>query len=127
MKRLLYIIIPLCALTACSYDENIALCDVTVQLVYPEGSIAPYQGARVEFKDAAASVYVAETDASGRARFRVPTGIYEASSSNSYLDQSADTWWQYNFNGVLSRQLVSNEQENLIRLELRMSRKRVVH
>ena len=127
MKRLLYIIILLSTLTACSYDEDIALCDVTVQLVYPEGSIDPYEGARVEFKDAAASVYVAQTDATGRARFRVPAGIYEASSSNSYLDQSTDTWWQYNFNGVLSRQLVSNTQQNQLRLELKMSRKRVVH
>ena len=127
MKRLIYLFTILGFLTACNYDETIDLCDVTVQLVYPENSINPYEGARVELKDASASIYVGATDANGMVRFQVPAGIYEASSANSYLDKSTDTWWQYNFNGVLSQQLVSNTQENSIQLELKMSRKRIVH
>ena len=127
MKRLIYLFTILCILAACDYDETIPLCDVTVQLVYPENSIEPYEGARVELKDASASIYVDSTDAYGMVRFQVPAGIYEATSTNSYMDKSTDTWWQYNFNGVLSQQLVSSQQENNILLELKMSRKRIVH
>ena len=122
----LFFIFPF-LLSACYYDETIDLCHVTVQLVYPEKSIEPYEGARVELKDASASIYVDSTDANGMAHFQVPAGIYEASSTNSYMDKSTDTWWQYNFNGVLSQQLVSSVQVNDILLELKMSRKRIVH
>ena len=47
MRRLLYIAITLTILSACSYDEYVDLCRVTVHLVYPENSINPYAGARV--------------------------------------------------------------------------------
>lgn len=128
MKTLLYIImVSGLLLTACSYDEEIALCHVTVSLVYPANSIPPYAGARVELKDAAASVYVDSTDSNGTVRFRVPAGIYEASSSSQFIDSTGATWWRYNFNGVKSRILISHDSANIINVELKMSRKRIVH
>ena len=57
MKRLTYYIILLTSylslltthlFIACSYDETMDTCQVTVQLVYPEGSIEPYAGALVD-------------------------------------------------------------------------------
>lgn len=127
MRRLLYIAITLTILSACSYDEYVDLCRVTVHLVYPENSINPYAGARVELKDAAASIYADSTDTTGTVYFMVPAGIYEASSSNSYIDSTGRTWWRYNFNGVKSKVLISRDSLNIIDVELKMSRKRIVH
>ena len=126
MKRLLYIILGI-LLTACSYDEVLDTYSLNVQLVYPEGSIDPYAGARVELKDATASIFVAETDHTGTAHFLVPSGIYEASSSTQILDTLGTTWWRYNFNGVRSMIIVSSDSSNIIRMPLTMSRKRIVH
>lgn len=108
---------------ACDYDEGITICDVTVQLVYPQNSIEPYQGARVELKDATASIFVDSTDASGVAHFQVPPGIYEASSSDQLLTYD----WRYFFNGVKSLNIISPDSTNHIDITLTMSRKRVVH
>ncbi len=108
---------------ACDYDEEITLCDVSVQLVYPKNSIEPYAGARVEFKDATASVFVDSTDATGTAHFLVPPGIYEASSSEQLLTED----WRYFFNGVKSLNIISPDSANQVNITLTMSRKRVVH
>ena len=35
MKHILHIIIGMCLLAACSYDEQLDLCQLTVTLVYP--------------------------------------------------------------------------------------------
>lgn len=113
--------------TACSYDEEIEVCDVYVTLVYPEGSIQPYKGARVELKDMSASIYVDSTNAQGVSHFRVPSGIYEASTSSQLIDSSDVTWWRYNFNGVRSMIIVSRDSTNKVDIKLRMSKKRVVH
>lgn len=120
------VLLPLMT-TACSYDENISLCTVCVRLVYPENSTGPYAGARVELKDASASVFEGETNDSGKVLFSVPAGLYEVSSSSSFTDKSSDTWWQYNYNGVRSQILISHEHSEDIDLELKMSRKRIVH
>lgn len=127
MRKLLHIFLFTALLTACDYDEEVDLCSVTVRLVYPENSIEPYDGARVELKDASASVYVSATDDQGTARFLVPAGIYEASSNNTFIDDTGDTWWRYNFNGVKSQILISRDSENTIDVELLMSRRRIVH
>ncbi|MBQ8065636.1 MAG: hypothetical protein IJ200_08285 [Prevotella sp.] len=127
MRKLLHIFLFTALLTACDYDEEVDLCSVTVRLVYPENSIEPYDGARVELKDASASVYVSATDGQGTARFLVPAGIYEASSNNTFIDDTGDTWWRYNFNGVKSQILISRDSENTIDVELLMSRRRIVH
>ena len=127
MKRLFYLLAFLPLPYACTYDETLSVCDVTVQLVYPEGSVDPYKGVRVELKDAAASVFVDSTDAHGLARFHVPPGIYEASSSTQLTDSTGDTWWRYNFNGVKSMIIISPDSTNQIRMNLMMSKKRIVH
>ena len=64
MKVLLLMLLTLLAIS-CSYDEDMEVCAVSVKLAYPENSVLPYSGARVEMKDATASIFVAETDASG--------------------------------------------------------------
>ena len=129
MKRFTsYIILLTSAIFfACSYDETMDTCHVTVQLVYPEGSIEPYAGALVELKDANASIFISPTDNSGRASFQVPAGIYETSSSTQFIDSLGDIWWRYNFNGVRSMFIVSPDSSNVVPLTLTMSKKRIVH
>ena len=101
MRKILLLLCMMTIISACDYDEDIILCDVTVQLVYPQNSIEPYQGVRVELKDATASIFVDSTDASGVACFHVPPGIYEASSTDQLLTYE----WRYFFNGVKSYNL----------------------
>ena len=120
-----FVLLPF--LSACDYDETVELCDVTVQLVYPEDSVDPYPGVRVELKDAYSSVFVSSTDAMGVAHFRVTPGIYEASSATQLTDDSGETWWRYNFNGVRSMIIISPDSLNQIRMDLKMSKKRIVH
>ena len=127
MKRLPSILLLSLLLLSCSYDETMDTCHVTVQLVYPEGSILPYAGALVELKDANASIFISPTDNSGRASFQVPAGIYETSSSTQFIDSLGDTWWRYNFNGVRSMIIVSPDSSNVVPLTLTMSKKRIVH
>jgi len=127
MKKVLYIIALALFVCACDYDETLQTCAVEVQLVYPEDSVDPYAGVRVELKDANASIFVDSTDANGTARFIVPPGIYEASSMSRYNDTTGETWWQYNFNGVRSMIIISPDSTNKIQLDLMMSKKRIVH
>ena len=127
MKRLFSLLLLSLLLLSCSYDETMDTCHVTVQLVYPEGSIEPYAGALVELKDANASIFISPTDNSGRASFQVPAGIYETSSSTQFIDSLGDTWWRYNFNGVRSMIIVSPDSSNVVPLTLTMSKKRIVH
>ncbi|SES68714.1 hypothetical protein [Prevotella sp. kh1p2] len=108
---------------ACSYDEEVAVCPVEVTLAYPDPEAGPYAGARVELKDAAASVFADSTDAGGVARFRVPAGIYSVTSSSVRLT----TNYRYIFNGVRSLLVISPDSSNHIRLNLKMTRKRIIH
>ena len=130
MKKListvLFIAFVLC-LTACSYDETMDLYRLSVQLIYPADSVDPYPGVRVELKDASSSVFVDSTDAQGVAHFTVPPGIYEASTATQLVDSTTATWWRYNFNGVRSMIIVSPDSANQVSIELKMSRKRIVH
>ncbi|MBR1933651.1 MAG: hypothetical protein IJ841_08205 [Prevotella sp.] len=128
MKRLLQLIITAGLLSACSYDEGLDLLQLTVRLVYPENTVQPYEGARVELRSIGRdAVFVDSTDAQGVARFTVTPGIYEASTSSQFLDSAGATWWRYNFNGVRSMIVVSADSLNSIDIELKSSRKRVVH
>lgn len=130
-KPLPYTLLPLLALlmtaVSCSYDENLDVCQVSVQLIYPDNSISAYEGAHVEMKSAKSSVFISTTDASGRARFTLPPGIYEATSNDQYVDSTSSTWWRYIFNGVRSLIVVSPDSTNQVALELKMSKKRIVH
>lgn len=114
--------------TSCSYDEDVELCTLSVQLVYPENTVEPYKGAPVELRSTGRNaVFIDSTDASGMVRFRVTPGIYEASTSSQFLDSAGTTWWRYNFNGMRSMIIVSPDSLNLTDIELKSSRKRVVH
>lgn len=111
------------SLSSCHYDEEVEVCSLSVRLVYPEDSVDPYAGARVELKDALASVYVDSTDAQGVATFQVPPGIYEATSSEVHLTYD----YRYIFNGVKSLIIVSPDSLNQVEMKLKMSKKRIVH
>ena len=128
MRQMLSLIIGLCLTVACSYDESLELCALSVQLVYPENTIQPYKGARVELRQIGRDrVFVDSTDAQGVTRFDVTPGIYEASSTSQFLDSTTSTWWRYNFNGVKSMIIVSPDSLNQTDINLKSSRKRVVH
>jgi hypothetical protein len=128
MKTKIIGLICLMWLTSCSYSEDMDLCMLTVQLVYPENTIEPYAGARVELRSIGHNaVFVDSTDAQGTTRFTVTPGIYEASSAAQFLDSTTSTWWRYNFNGVKSMIIVSPDSTNQTSITLKSSRKRVVH
>ena len=113
-------------LSSCDYDESVETCPVSVRLIYPDNSIEPYEGARVEMKDATSSIYVDSTDASGTARFNLPPGLYEATTNSQYIDSTGSTRWRYIFNGVKSLIVISPDSTNRIELTLKMSKKRIV-
>jgi len=114
-------------LSSCSYDESIDLCRLNVTLVYPENSIDPYEGARVELRGLGRDVvFVDSTDREGRACFDVTPGVYEASTTSQFIDSTGTTWWRYNFNGVRSMIIVDPDSVNQTDIVLKMSRKRIV-
>ncbi len=114
-------------MTACDYDETFDVCPVSVRLIYPQNSIGPYKGARVEMKDATSSIYVDSTDATGTAHFNLPPGLYEATTSSQYIDSTSTVWWRYIFNGVKSLIVISPDSTNQLEVTLKMSKKRIVH
>lgn len=124
---LLLALIAIGLLPSCDYDEMVEVCPVSLRLIYPDNSIDPYKGARVEMKDATSSVYVDSTDATGTVHFNLPPGIYEASTSAQYIDSTTSVWWRYIFNGVKSLIVVSPDSTNRLELPLKMSKKRIVH
>jgi len=123
MRYLKYIfLILLCC--SCTYDEDFALCDVTVQLVYPdESEDYPYAGAPVLLKDNKGVIFTDSTDATGFVKFSVPAGVYEASSSDNYRTYD----YRYIFNGLKSNVVVSPDSVNLIQVNINMTKKRIVH
>ena len=123
---LLFVLLAIGLLPSCDYDEMVETCPVTVRLIYPDNSISPYEGARVEMKDATSSVYVDSTDASGTARFNLPPGLYEATTNSQYIDSTGNIWWRYIFNGVKSLIVISPDSTNRFELTLKMSKKRIV-
>lgn len=121
-------IISIFCLMACSYSEEPATCTLSVQLVYPENTIDPYAGARVELKSLGRNAIFADsTDSQGRVAFTVTPGIYEASSTAQFIDSTTDTWWRYNFNGVKSMIIVDPDSSNQASIILKSSRKRIIH
>ena len=127
MNRITLIIMALCILASCSYDEGLDLCTLRVTLIYPENSIDPYEGARVELRGLGRDVvFVDSTDTEGRVRFDVTPGVYEVSTSSQFVDSSGTTWWRYNFNGTRSMIVVDPDSTNQADIVLKMSRKRIV-
>jgi hypothetical protein len=128
MKRFcLFLLCPL--LLACSYDESLSLCELRVQLAYQQASFSEPQNARVrvELKDQHAQIFVDSTGIDSTARFTVPPGIYEASTSAVYVDSTEATWWRYVFNGIRSQIVVSPDSLNQVEMQVKVTRKRVVH
>jgi len=123
MRKLCFIILMTIAVAACSYEEEVELCDVSVQLIYPENSIDPYKGARVELCARTSSVFVDSTDANGVAHFLVPAGVYNASTSEVFKTYD----YRYIFNGVKSLFVVSPDSTNNVSIKLTMTKKRIVH
>lgn len=117
----------LCIVSACtSYDEEPDLVSVSVRLVYPDGSPqGAYAGARVELTNANASTFVDSTNADGVATFQVPGGLYNAVSSETYVDTTAAIHYRYIFNGRRDQFVISPDSANLISIELTMTRRRV--
>ena len=115
-------------LAACSYDECMELCELKVQLAYQQTSFGEPEQARVrvELKDQNAQIFVDSTDINRTARFTVPPGIYEASTSTAYVDSTGTTWWRYNFNGIRSQIVVSPDSINQVEMQVKITRKRVV-
>ena len=122
----LFALLAIGLLPSCDYDETVETCSVSVRLIYPDNSIEPYEGARVEMKDATSSVYVDSTDATGTAHFNLPPGLYEATTNSQYIDSTGSTWWRYIFNGVKSLIVISPDSTNRLELTLKMSKKRIV-
>ncbi len=105
---------------SCSSDDKVdtvQTCKVNVTLQYPENSIQPYEGAKVELVDARASVFVATTNAKGVAEFNVPAGIYDVRSNAT----RGDGIWKLNLNGNKSKVVVSPPTTE-IKLEMKLSK-----
>lgn len=117
-------------LTACSFDESLELCRLSVLLTYEKASFEQPAAASVlvELRDTHGQVFADSTDAATRTvSFLVPPGIYEASTSSQYTDSTQATWWRYMFNGTKSLIIVSPDSLNQVEMSVRVSRKRVVH
>ena len=114
---------------ACSFDESMELCELKVQLTYQQASFGEPENARVrvELKDQNAQIFVDSTDISRTARFTVPPGIYEASTSAVYVDSTQADWWRYVFNGNRSQIVVSPDSLNQVDMLVKVTRKRIVH
>ena len=123
MKKILYSILLIGALTACSYEEAFELMDVSVRLEYPANTIDPYEGAEVEIRNAVSSVFIAETNGDGIAHFTVPSGIYEITSSGTHIEGN----YRYIYNGVKSQVVVSPDSTNAVTLKLSVTKKRIVN
>ena len=105
---------------SCSSNDDtntVQTCKVSVTLQYPENSIQPYEGAKVELVDARASVFVATTNAKGVAEFNVPAGTYDVRSSAT----RGDGIWKLNLNGNKSKVVVSPPATE-IKLEMKLSK-----
>ena len=116
MKRLcLFLLCPM-LMMACSYDESLTLCELRVQLAYEQTTFGEPQSARVrvELKDQNAQIFVDSTS-------------MDRSTSAFYVDSTGDTWWRYVFNGIRSQIVVSPDSLNQVEMQVKVTRKRVVH
>lgn len=125
--KILFLLCVAFAASCTSYDEEPDLVHVRVSLVYPEGSpVGAYEGARVELTNSNASTFVDSTNADGIAEFYVPGGLYDASSSQTYIDTVTEKrHWRYIFNGRMDKRIVSPDSaSNDIEIQLTMTRRR---
>jgi|SRR6218665_78472 len=105
MRKVLFALLAVSLFWAsCKKDDDIAqVFTVTVQLVYPTaGNFAAQEGVTVKLTSSSNS-YEAKTDASGKASFAVPIGVYETSAT----DARSENGRSYVYNGVKSGIAVS--------------------
>lgn len=99
---------------ACDDDDKaIEVYDLTVSLVYPEGT-AVHEGVNVTLSNNVGTSYTSETDLQGVASFRVPAGIYSASASDKQSANGAS----YVLNASVANFSVSSKEANQIVLEM---------
>lgn len=112
MKKVIYLMLfSLIAFFSCKKNDNpgINLKTVTVQLVYPTGSsFTAQQGTAVKLATSSTS-YDAATDATGKAVFTVPVGIYEASATETRSEGGI----AHIFNGVKSSITITDNWSNM--------------
>lgn len=110
MKKILYLLCMLLsvALYACSdkNDENsYQTTELTIELVYPDG-VSPIEGITVKLRNTVnSSSFDALTDSDGKVEFIVPSGVYEASVTDSRWDAGSLTI----YNGLNSQVVVSGQ------------------
>jgi len=109
LKKYIYLLV--CTLLfcySCSDDDNddgYKTYPVSVQLVYPEGSgLDAIQGVSIRLTSTGGSTFDAVTDATGKADFVVPTGIYEASAT----DKRSTEGYSFIYNGIKSNIVVTD-------------------
>lgn len=111
MKKVFYLMLfATLALFSCSKHDSpagVSLTTVTVQLVYPDNSsYTVHEGVAVKMAASnGGSSFDATTDASGKASFNVPFGIYELSAS----DARSDGGTGYVYNGLLGNLTVAKD------------------
>ena len=129
VNPLLKIIMAVLLIVSCSYDEELTLCELRVQLAYQKTSFGEPEGVRVrvELKDQNAQIFVDSTGTDRTVHFLVPPGIYEASTNAVYVDSTQEDWWRYVFNGIRSQIVVSPDSLNQVEMEVKVTRKLVVH
>lgn len=102
MKKYAFLILSVlffCASCSDNEDDAYKTFGVTVQLVYPSDSeISTVEGVAVKLTSNTGTAYDATTDANGKASFTVPTGIYEASASETRTQDG----YSYVLNGIKS-------------------------
>lgn len=117
-KLLLFLGVMIFALSSCKKEDGntYKVSKVAIKLVYPEDSgFGPAEGVEVKLKNSSSGTeFKSATSAQGIAGFEVPQGIYEASASDSRVNDV-----QYLFNGINSKVTVDKENvEAEIKLEM---------
>ncbi|HEY0299666.1 MAG TPA: DUF4876 domain-containing protein [Arachidicoccus sp.] len=108
MKKVFYLmLLAMLALFSCSKHDaspTANLKAVTVQLAYPAGSFTAQAGVGIKMTSSSSS-YNATADASGKAIFSVPVGIYDISAT----DTRSDGGTAFIYNGVRSSFAITSD------------------
>lgn len=116
MKKLIYFL-SICSIVltySCKDDDDkFDFTSLTVELTYP-GEVQATEGVKVSLKNTTGEAFELTTDASGKATFQVPYGVYEASVKE---DRVIDNVYAYQYTGTTSN-ITANTAELSIPLEL---------
>lgn len=110
-------------LASCKKDDDLgtSVYTVNVQLTYPAGSVFTAQEGVTVKMTSSASSYEAKTDASGKASFTVPVGLYEVSAT----DARSANGRSYIYNGVKNGVSIASNwvSTDVVTLELQESQR----